>query len=100
MKTKIIKISVLIKNRIIRSNYFRTKSKYGDTGNDRFTFTQALVFVQCIINALLAYILNGSYKDEVPQKTYAFLSLSYLLAMMASNHALQFISYPTQVILC
>ena len=32
---------------------FRTKGKYGDDG-DKFTFTMALLFFQCIINAAFA----------------------------------------------
>jgi len=35
--------------------------------------------------------------DNSPQKLYAVMSFSYLGAMLCSNHALQFISYPTQV---
>jgi len=35
--------------------------------------------------------------DNSPQKMYAIMSFSYLGAMLCSNHALQFISYPTQV---
>lgn len=73
-----------------------TRSKYGE--NDRFTFTQTLVFVQCVVNAMFAYILRGKIRDDVPIKIYASVAMSYVLAMMASNHALQFIPYPTQVL--
>lgn len=76
---------------------FRTKGKYGPDGKDRFTFTQALVFVQCAVNTGFAYTLRGKTRDNVPVKMYAFVAMSYLLAMMASNHALQYIPYPTQV---
>ncbi|KHN84754.1 Solute carrier family 35 member B1 [Toxocara canis] len=75
-----------------------TKTKYGSDGEDRFTFTQALVFVQCAVNTAFAYTLRGKTRDNVPVKMYAFVAMSYLLAMMASNHALQYIPYPTQVL--
>uniref|UniRef100_A0A915C8M4 Solute carrier family 35 member b1 n=2 Tax=Parascaris univalens TaxID=6257 RepID=A0A915C8M4_PARUN len=75
-----------------------TKGKYGPDGKDRFTFTQALVFVQCAVNTGFAYALRGKTRDNVPVKMYAFVAMSYLLAMMASNHALQYIPYPTQVL--
>lgn len=76
----------------------RTKGKYGEDGQDRFTYTQALVLVQCLLNAPFAYVLRGKTRDNVPVRNYAFVAMSYLLAMVASNHALQYIPYPTQVI--
>lgn len=76
---------------------FRTKGKYGSDGKERFTYTQALVFVQCAINTIFAYILRGKTRDSVPTRIYAVLSTSYLFAMITSNHALQYIPYPTQV---
>ena len=41
------------------------------------------------------YTQPGS--DTAPQIMYASMAFSYLGAMLASNHALQFVSYPTQV---
>ena len=35
--------------------------------------------------------------DSTPKKYYAVCSVTYLGAMLASNQALQYISYPTQV---
>uniref|UniRef100_A0A915PYK6 Small-subunit processome Utp12 domain-containing protein n=1 Tax=Setaria digitata TaxID=48799 RepID=A0A915PYK6_9BILA len=75
-----------------------TKGKYGSDGKERFTYTQALVFVQCAMNTLFAYILRGKIADNVPMWTYATVSTSYLFAMITSNHALQYIPYPTQVL--
>ncbi|CAG9530253.1 unnamed protein product [Cercopithifilaria johnstoni] len=74
------------------------KGKYGSDGKERFTYTQALVFVQCAINAMFAYILRGKTRDSVPMCTYAVASTSYLFAMVTNNHALQYIPYPTQVL--
>uniref|UniRef100_A0A1I8EA68 U3 snoRNP-associated protein Utp1 n=1 Tax=Wuchereria bancrofti TaxID=6293 RepID=A0A1I8EA68_WUCBA len=74
------------------------KGKYGSDGKERFTYTQALVFVQCVVNTIFAYILTDKTKDNVPTHTYAIMSTSYLFAMITSNHALQYIPYPTQVL--
>lgn len=48
--------------------FFRTKGKYGSGENEeRFTYTMALIFVQCIINAICArggnYIKINSHRD-------------------------------------
>ena len=36
-------------------------------------------------------------KDNTPQSNYAMMTVSYVGAMLASNQALQYVSYPTQV---
>lgn len=82
-----------------------TKSNYGEN-KERFTFTLCLVFVQCIGSALVSKsILTHNEKksgvktsDTTPKWMHAFCSLTYLGAMLASNEALQHISYPTQVL--
>lgn len=77
-----------------------TKGRYGD-GGERFTFTLALVFAQCLVNMAFAQIAISLYKpgpDTAPQTMYALMSSSYLGAMLSSNHALQYVSYPTQVL--
>ena len=38
--------------------------------------------------------------DRTPRRLYAVCSLTYLGAMVASNHSLQHVSYPTQVVMC
>ena len=35
--------------------------------------------------------------DTTPHTLYALMAFSYLGAMLASNHSLQYVSYPTQV---
>jgi len=45
----------------------------------------------------LAILTSKPAEDNSPQKMYAMMSFSYLGAMLCSNHALQFINYPTQV---
>lgn len=82
-----------------------TKTKYGEK-KEKFTFTYCLVFVQCLGSALVSKaILTFNVKkddrksvDTTPKWMHAFCSLTYLGAMLASNEALQHISYPTQVL--
>lgn len=81
----------------LTAQFFRTKGKYDSDTKDHFTYTQALVFVQCVVNTAFAYALRGKSRDNVPVQMYSFMAMSYLLAMIASNHALQYIPYPTQV---
>lgn len=79
-----------------------TKGKYVDGDKtEKFKYTMTLVFIQCIINALAAYIIKSTWQKEVdqtPMNMNLFCSLSYLGAMLASNQALQHVSYPTQVL--
>lgn len=76
-----------------------TKAKYGEKG-EKFHYTLSLVFVQCIINAFFARLAQVMVKehDHTPRRLYAVCSLTYLGAMVASNHSLQHVSYPTQVL--
>lgn len=80
-----------------------TRGQYGDGENrEKFTYMFALVFVQCLVNYVFAktILLTVMKQGEDTTSTlYYFLSsLTYLLAMVCSNMALQFVSYPTQVI--
>ncbi|XP_050406369.1 solute carrier family 35 member B1 [Patella vulgata] len=79
-----------------------TKGKYGEgEKNEKFVYTLSLVFVQCIINVCAAYSGKRIFQkeaDSTPVKLYVACSLTYLGAMLASNHALQHVSYPTQVL--
>ncbi|XP_063546759.1 solute carrier family 35 member B1 homolog [Cydia strobilella] len=76
-----------------------TRGLYGD--NEQFTCTLSLVLVQCVVNYTFAQILMLSWKHEkdTTRKIYYFSSaLTYLLGMVSSNIALQWINYPTQVV--
>ncbi|KAL5010517.1 hypothetical protein ScPMuIL_012822 [Solemya velum] len=79
-----------------------TKGKYGEGENvEKFTYTLSLVFIQCVLNTLFskcALTLAVKENDTVPLKLYALCSMSYLGAMLSSNHALQHVGYPTQVL--
>ncbi|KAL0126875.1 hypothetical protein PUN28_005317 [Cardiocondyla obscurior] len=77
-----------------------TRGQYGNGEN--FTYMFALVFVQCALNFVFAKIsLMTVMKqgEDTTRTLYYFLAaLTYFLAMVCSNMALQFVSYPTQVI--
>ncbi|XP_013189474.1 solute carrier family 35 member B1 homolog [Amyelois transitella] len=76
-----------------------TRGKYGQ--NDKFTCALSLVFVQCLVNYIFAQILMLSWKhDKDTTRTIYYFSsaLTYLLAMVCSIMALQWVNYPTQVV--
>lgn len=69
--------------------------------NEKFSFALTLVFVQCVINFLVARTASFIWpqgEDKTHRLYYASMSLTYLLAMVSSNMALQWVSYPTQVV--
>jgi solute carrier family 35 (UDP-galactose transporter), member B1 len=102
-----------------------TRGSYGDEVNEdgskgeKFTFTLALVGVQCLFNYLFAkgnkfcqlhhvisnnvtisaiLIARPQARDATHTGYYACSALTYLLAMVSSNMALQWVAYPTQVV--
>ncbi|KYN10554.1 PREDICTED: solute carrier family 35 member B1 [Trachymyrmex cornetzi] len=80
-----------------------TRGQYGDGENrEKFTYMFALVFVQCLVNYIFAkmILLTVMKQGEDTTRTvyYSLSALTYLLAMVCSNMALQFVNYPTQVI--
>uniref|UniRef100_A0A8V5H349 Solute carrier family 35 member B1 n=1 Tax=Melopsittacus undulatus TaxID=13146 RepID=A0A8V5H349_MELUD len=79
-----------------------TRGRYGEgPKQERFRFALTLVFIQCVVNAafakLLIHVFDAVRVDRTRSWLYAACSLSYLGAMVSSNSALQFVSYPTQV---
>ncbi|XP_062519669.1 solute carrier family 35 member B1-like [Corticium candelabrum] len=79
-----------------------TRGKYGEGENaERFTFTLALVCIQCIINAVFAKLVTsviGAGKTTTPWSLFTQCSVSYMGAMLASNWSLKYVTYPTQVL--
>ncbi|XP_045784437.1 solute carrier family 35 member B1 homolog [Maniola jurtina] len=76
-----------------------TRGKYGVS--DKYTCSLTLVLIQCVVNYIFAQILMLSWNHEkdTTRKMYYFASaLTYLLAMVCSVMALQYINYPTQVV--
>ncbi|XP_030751142.1 solute carrier family 35 member B1 homolog [Sitophilus oryzae] len=69
--------------------------------SEKFTFALTLVCTQCILNYIIAQIaclIWPQGEDKTAKLYYASVSTTYLLAMVASNMALQWVSYPTQVV--
>lgn len=80
-----------------------TRGKYGKPGEEeKFTYMLSLVCVQCVINYLYANILLHTVMRQGENLTKPFYywssALTYLLAMVCTNMALQWVNYPTQVI--
>ncbi|XP_031549658.1 solute carrier family 35 member B1-like [Actinia tenebrosa] len=80
-----------------------TRVPYGEQ-KEKFVFALILVFMQCIINAIFAkaaiYLTykTAEKKDSTPTLWYGACAFTYLGAMLASNKALQWVNYPTQVL--
>ncbi|XP_077301876.1 solute carrier family 35 member B1 homolog meigo isoform X1 [Arctopsyche grandis] len=74
-----------------------TRGTYGD---ERFTCALCFVLVQCIFNYIFAKAMMTSKNPPEDTRTFYYISsaLTYLLAMVCSNLALQWVNYPTQVV--
>lgn len=69
--------------------------------NEKFTYALTLVFVQCVINFVVAKISLLTWQqaeDKTRKVYYASMAVTYLLGMVCSNMALQWVSFPTQVV--
>lgn len=80
-----------------------TRGDFGEGSNkEKFTCTLSLVLVQCIFNYLYAKVISSFIikheEDNTRTLYYSCSALTYLLAMVCSNMALQWINYPTQVV--
>ena len=56
------------------------------------------VFLICLFVILGMLLTKPQGTDATPQKYYASSALTYLLAMVSSNMALRWVTYPTQVV--
>lgn len=74
----------------------------GSYGEEKFTYSTALVFCFCVFNYIYATIMSKIVMDQgndsTPNLYYAGCAFTYSVAMVASNKALQWVNYPTQVI--
>uniref|UniRef100_A0A0A9WP37 Solute carrier family 35 member B1 n=2 Tax=Lygus hesperus TaxID=30085 RepID=A0A0A9WP37_LYGHE len=77
------------------------KGTFGPDG-ETFTFVMSLIFVSSLVNLAYAYIMMKIQKIQsdvhVPAVYQFSISLTYLLAMTSSFLALQWVSYPAQVL--
>lgn len=94
----------IVQEKITRGKYsYDTVDENGNkkVQNEKYVYALTLVFVQCVINFLVARIAMSIWpqdENKTHKLYYASMSLTYLLAMVCSNMALQWVSYPTQVI--
>lgn len=75
-------------------------TKYGEK-KEKFHFSLFLVWCQCIANGLWGLALCVVTKqpvDRTPKKEYFKIAFSYIFAMLTSNLALSYVSYPTQAL--
>jgi len=67
----------------------------------RFTFTFFILLAERTMNSLVAFIgmkAQGTSKTKVPVLEISISGTTQMLAMAASNEALRYVSYPTQVL--
>ena len=78
-----------------------TRTKYGPD-KQTYTYTMSLVLIQCLVNTIFAKLMLVTIlkqpRDLTKPAYYASSALTYLVAMVSSNMALQHVNYPTQVI--
>jgi UDP-galactose transporter B1 len=90
----------ILQEKITRGRYGEELNEDGTKG-ERFTFTLALVGIQCMFNWVFAraiLFVKPQAEDKTHYGFYASSALTYLLAMISSNMALRWVAYPTQVV--
>lgn len=68
---------------------------------EKFTATFFFLLVQCLTNvavAGIAMMIWGGSKKQPPTINYVLVGFSYIGAMLFSNEALKYVSYPTQAL--
>eukprot|EP00729_Bicosta_minor_P020257 gene20257-16333_t len=73
---------------------------YGSDGQ-RFAYTWTLLTLQCITNVCGAFAVQtyyGHVPRGVPPTAFILPATTYIIAMMSSNEALKYVSFPTQVL--
>ena len=72
-------------------NIFRTR---GDYGNEKFTYSTALVFCFCAANFVYASVMSKVLPDQgldtTPTYYYLGCALTYSVAMVASNKVINY----------
>ena len=77
------------------------KKRYGEGDGEKFAFTFLALVVERGINALVALLgvmIFGGSGVRIPHTDIFNSGVSQMLAMAASNEALRYVSYPTQVL--
>jgi solute carrier family 35 (UDP-galactose transporter), member B1 len=68
---------------------------------EKYTATLFFLLVQCLANTLIAgleMVVFGTTKNSPPITSYSYVGISYICAMLFSNEALKYVSYPTQAL--
>ncbi|XP_059490927.1 solute carrier family 35 member B1 homolog [Neocloeon triangulifer] len=89
----------VVQERITRGKYVSSP----DAEPEFFTYSLSLVLTTCFFNYLFAKVLLATVQkkqgdDSTKTIYYCSSALTYLLAMVCSTMALQWVSYPTQVV--
>lgn len=93
----------ILQEKITKGKYFNeTIDENGEVKvvNEKFTYALSLVFIACFVNYVFAkgmLYAKPQGEDKTPTAYFISCSLTYLLAMVCSNMALQWVPYPTQV---
>ncbi|XP_076269971.1 solute carrier family 35 member B1 homolog meigo [Rhynchophorus ferrugineus] len=94
----------ILQEKVTRGKY-STEQTLADgsitTKFEKFTFSLTLVGIQCVLNFIIAHIVLlvwPQIEDKTSKLYYVSVSITYILAMVASNMALQWVPYPTQVV--
>jgi len=67
----------------------------------KFTATFFFLLVQCLTNVVvagIAMLIWGGSKKQPPTMSFVIVGFSYIGAMLFSNEALKYVSYPTQAL--
>lgn len=82
---------------IYQEALYHFRSKEGK----KFTATFFFLLVQCLTNVLVAgvaMLIWGGSKRRPPTMSFVVVGFSYIGAMLFSNEALKYVSYPTQAL--
>ena len=94
----------ILQEKITKSKYsYETTDDKGETvfQTEKYTYFLSLVFILCAVNYVAAIIVLKIWpqdEDKTPRTYYVSIAITYLLAMVCSNMALQWVPYPTQVV--
>lgn len=94
----------ILQEKITRGKYtyeVTTEQGVKNVETEKYTYFLTLVFVLCAINYIVSSITLKIWpqeEDKTRRIYYISVATTYLLAMVCSNMALQWVAYPTQVV--
>eukprot|EP00904_Undaria_pinnatifida_P003278 jgi/Undpi1/12951/HiC_scaffold_7.g02617.m1 len=87
--------SCYLSSGMLQEHIFRYRSPDGD----RFTATLFLLWVQCVVNVVFAYLamlFYGRSGEKLPNRLFATAGFAYIGAMVCSIEALKYVNFPTK----